>query len=1185
MKKIRCNNLFARALAMALAASLAFPGTAFAAAAGTGMQDDGESILLEQDNSLVSEEAEDSLFSKEDAGDDILETAAQDEEMSEDVQELERLPDNGQEIDGTEEDTQVGPDEEDSITDVAYEQEESQKEAVSDEDTNSDAFTDEGVADDFEEPPVDEAGMDPTSSPENEAIDVEEPSEDEAGIDPASNPEDETMGAEESSEDTTGTDSPETSEDISNDVQEDAVEAGTKEASTGSTAAEEEAHEGDDRETSSQTAAGTLNPVYSLYFYNSNIEMSMDDLPKVQLDVQVSYEDDYDTVYDGEQPYFFRSGDENIVTVDEKGLLTAVGAGETQVYVYTGTYGSDDYYEWDNATVTVLGAMRTILFDLDGGAWEDSNYEEEYSNGHKGRDGDEFYLPGSYYVKKDGSKFLGWTTTKNGTVLDSSYYTINGDATIYAKWEKFPTLKLDLNGGKWEDSSSYYATQYKNGYTGEKGGTVYLPSSYEIVRTGYIFLGWTTTKNGTVLDSSYYTLNSDATIYAKWEKLPTLKLDLNGGKWEDSSSYYATQFKNGYTGEKGQSVYLPYSYYVVRTGYKFLGWTTTKNGTKYAVDSNGGNYTLSADTTLYAKWQKLICLKLNLNGGKWKDSSSYTAKEFKNGYYDEKGKTAYLPGDYDVVRSGYIFKGWTTTKNGTTFVSSSWGDSYKITKDVTLYAKWAPAVNVTLNAGKGYFGSNKNTKKVVLKVEKGLTVGDEIYYDIYDDNVPQNGSSAFEGWYKDAKLTKPVKRSDVLSKNITYYAKWQAKTYKITVTNLKGASYTNRASGEYVSSSNSKAASYSFYISRGDSIGYLSASKNGQECMFYFDKACKQKPFYSSFIPTANTIVYAKFLNEVTITWNGNGGATSYGSKTGKDTCTKNLMWEYRPTVVRAGYYFVGWVDTAKPSVVLPASHVFAKDTTVKAKWAKAIKVTFNPNGGKWSTSDKKSTNKVYYTRAKAKLGKYIDYVDRPLKSGYTFMGWKSSLTKKKVADIFNEKPAKAVTYTAIWSKSSVKVTLMASEGSIYDSTSGKYVTKSVVSVPKNAKLKDVSLRYDNHDEPSKRLGFAGWSLKKNGKVLADTYKFTKAVKLYPVWNKSASLRVALVTNGGAIDGYPNNDPDVQYAKKGDILKLPTGSRIEREGYKFVGWYTDFKCTKKVSNPNKYKVTKSCYLYAKWKKK
>ena len=112
----------------------------------------------------------------------------------------------------------------------------------------------------------------------------------------------------------------------------------------------------------------------------------------------------------------------------------------------------------------------------------------------------------------------------------------------------------------------------------------------------------------------------------------------------------------------------------------------------------------------------------------------------------------------------------------------------------------------------------------------------------------------------------------------------------------------------------------------------------------------------------------------------------------------------------------------------------------------------------------------------------------------------------------------------------------------------------------------------------------AAWSLTKTGAALKGDYKFTKNVTLYPVWRKSSYLHVALVTNGGALDNYPNNNPAVLNAKNGTYIVLPTASKIEKEGFTFVGWYTDPALTKRIT-ASKYKVTKNCYLYARWKKK
>ena len=749
--------------------------------------------------------------------------------------------------------------------------------------------------------------------------------------------------------------------------------------------------------------------------------------------------------------------------------------------------------------------------------------------------------------------YIGTDTTQEYGYEDSLYITV---------YEKLYHVTYDLNGGKAADS--YYEGRLKKGDDSYDGESVYLPSSYYLKKEGYILTGWTEVKNGnTVLEGSYVP-EKNITLYAKWIKTYTVKFNVNGGK-----------FVNDYYGQDrvvkaGEFLYLNTGTYVAtKAGYILTGWTETKNGSTVYTD----NYIPKKNITLYAKWKKAYTIKYNANGGKF---SEYYGKDA----IVEAGKTLYLStGDYVATKAGYVLTGW-KLKGGKTVYSGE----YKPTKSVTLYANWVKTFNVTLNAGKGSFAATKKAKQII-KIATGTTAGEFIRYSEYH---PTLKGQTFVGWYKDAKLTRPVKKSDVINKNTTFYARYNKKTIKITVTNLKGASYYNRATGKYVQSSESKATSYSFYINKGDTIGSLDADKNGEDAQFFFDKACKEKPFYYSFEPTGNTTIYAKWRGEVTVNWDGNGGENGSGYASGSVYSKKTLMCENLPSrMYRKDYYFIGWYDVANPKKILPVSHVFSKDTNVKAKWGKGIKITFNAGGGKFYEGDRT----VFYVKAKSALSSQIPYAPEVEKTGYILKGWKNSVTKKVVTDIYSQKPSKNTTFTAVWMKknnpSNVQVTLVAGDGSIYDPDTDRYVTKRVVNIPKNTTYSD-SFKYLNsssHDDPTKKLYNYGWSLSKNGKELKGSYKFTKKVTLYPLWKAGSMVRVALVTNGGSLYGYPQNDPEIESAQKGTVISLPTAKDMEREGYTFVGWYKDYKLKNKVSSPSKYKLTKNCYLYAKWKKK
>lgn len=135
-----------------------------------------------------------------------------------------------------------------------------------------------------------------------------------------------------------------------------------------------------------------------------------------------------------------------------------------------------------------------------------------------------------------------------------------------------------------------------------------------------------------------------------------------------------------------------------RTDYKFLGWYT-KDGTdgdwgeEFTADT-----TVSEDTTVYAKWEKLYWVTFDLNGG--------TADSAINPIYHGEPLPTEIP-----TKENFKFGGW-LTNDGT---NGDWGEQYSIdtvvTENITVYAKWKATdkdclANVTLTALSGTAGAN-----------------------------------------------------------------------------------------------------------------------------------------------------------------------------------------------------------------------------------------------------------------------------------------------------------------------------------------------------------------------------------------------------------------------------------------------------------------------------------------------
>lgn len=147
------------------------------------------------------------------------------------------------------------------------------------------------------------------------------------------------------------------------------------------------------------------------------------------------------------------------------------------------------------------------------------------------------------------------------------------------------TISFNANGGSGAPSSQ----------TKTHGVTLTL-SSAKPVRTGYTFLGWSTSSTATSATYSAggsFTINANTTLYAVWKiNTYTISFNANGGSGAPSSQ----------TKTHGSTLMLS-STKPTRTGYTFLGWSTSSTATS-ATYFAGGSYTSNSTATLYAVWSE-----------------------------------------------------------------------------------------------------------------------------------------------------------------------------------------------------------------------------------------------------------------------------------------------------------------------------------------------------------------------------------------------------------------------------------------------------------------------------------------------------------------------------------------------------------------------------------------------------
>ena len=268
---------------------------------------------------------------------------------------------------------------------------------------------------------------------------------------------------------------------------------------------------------------------------------------------------------------------------------------------------------------------------------------------------------------RNGNNFNGWQAQINGKAVDyqpgatlSYDPDVKGSViTLKAKWTAWKhTVHYNANGG---DQNSVPTDQTKT------FDQAMILSDKKPTRHGYNFVRWNTKADGT--GTSYEVkgnYNHDqnggtVTLYAIWTPwVHTVHYDANGG---DQNSVPNDQ-KKTYGQSMNVATKVP-----TRNEYKFLGWTTGKDGSgtfynpgdAYYHDQNGQT------VTLYAKWIQLYTVKYDGNASTIKgvtvtgsvanqtqgqdESVNLRTNNFKNnsGIYKDwsVGKDAYKYGKLD----------------------------------------------------------------------------------------------------------------------------------------------------------------------------------------------------------------------------------------------------------------------------------------------------------------------------------------------------------------------------------------------------------------------------------------------------------------------------------------------------------------------------------------------------------
>ena len=778
-----------------------------------------------------------------------------------------------------------------------------------------------------------------------------------------------------------------------------------------------------------------------------------------------------------------------------------------------------------------------------------------------GKKGDQYYISSPRITGYTPNKYSVTGYFPSGDVSDTVYYYENTYAIAY-----------NANGG-----SGAPANQVKSHFTPLK------LSTQKPRRTGYTFLGWSTSSTATTATYSpgdTYTNNGRVTLYAVWSaKTYSVNYNANGGSGAPVSQ----------TKYHGLKLMIP-SIEPTRSGYTFLGWDTSPTATS-ATYQPGDWYYTNANRTFYAVWKKNA-------------PATYTVSYDANGGSGAPGsqtKTENVTLTLSPVsprRTGYTFKGWATNK----FMPGAQyqpGGKYTANASVTLYALWDCAHTTTEKQW-----STGCAWKIVCKT-CGATMS----------SGTTHGPYACGNWtYVNAAQhmrTKECGRGDY---STTEYASHRATTRyeQYSASQHKKYSHctdcdTTIGSVSYENHTFTSTTSNGQVITTCSLCGYTKTTAQTYTVSYNANGGsnapASQTKVYGVTLTLSSTIPYR--FNYEFLGWSVSSSATTAtytagGSYTGNASVTLYAVWKYKPATytvsydanggtgapgrqtktygvtltlttlipTRRNYSFVGWSkdrNATSASYTAGGSYTDNTDVTLYAVWQynpETYTVRYDANGGTGAPASQTKTYGVPLTLSAVK----------PTRAGYDFLGWATSrnTTTSEYAPGERYTDEESVTFYAVWRYIPQTYEVK------YDANGGGNTPASQI------KTEDVTLILTSTIPTRYGYTFRGWAINQTA-TTADyqsggSYTANESVTLYAVWEIN-TYTVSFDANGGT------NAPNSQKKTHGQNLIL-TVAIPTRPNHVFLGWATDSTAKSVAYAPGAtYTAEEDVTLYAVWQER
>ena len=467
-------------------------------------------------------------------------------------------------------------------------------------------------------------------------------------------------------------------------------------------------------------------------------------------------------------------------------------------------------------------------------------------------------------------------------------------------------------------------------------------------------------------------------------------------------------------------------------------------------------------------------------------------------------------------------------------------------------------------------GSDKNVT-ITFQTNGGVAIEDRTY-DLEGDSfvlpVPVREGFTFEGWFLDETLTEPFTLASIMSKKtVTLYAKWVEEVLTFTIT--------------FESNGGSAVAPMSAL--EGATISPPSnPTRSGYTFVGWYLDASLTTPYTFTTMPGNHLTLYAKWdpvILQSTITFETNGGSliTSITQDVGSVVSQPS-------DPIRSGYTFSGWFSDSGLTTPYTFSTMPAVSVTVYAKWDPVIlqsTITFQTNGGSPINSITQD------------VGTPVIQPPNPVREGYTFLGWYVDVLFQ-TGYTFGNMPSVNITLYAQWVVNNYVITYQLDNGDTIDQhhfSYGQVITGAPtpektgytfigwhVTIPTTMPANDL-LFIAQFEINTYTISFEMYGANplddidfEYGEILVipvpDRLGYT-----FEGWYMDAELSIPFSL--GSMPAYHitlhakwqviphylliyivlDEEPIVATYYEDELIDLITG--LEREGYLFVGWYSD----------------------------